>query len=398
MNPRSLFASVRILVLGAIASALLVPAAHAGKNANGALIVHTNDAYTYSTQTVCTFGNVGEPPSCEGAITRTDKDSGSVVWLLAAFPAGANPGVAVVYFGIDYDVMNLDPAASYRVCGPAGTVEVPDGDWPYSGRGNSVAFGSPVVGDILFPYYAFKIDDYSGGIGNPWFGTAINPTGGYAAFIDDSNPPLLDPCTRFGHVSWRAQGANDCPTAVPQACCFPGGACTEVLATDCLAQGGTPHDLGIGCDPNPCPLPCCFQNGTCAVLDRAACTADGGISDTTHASCEPNPCIQPPPGACCFGAFDCIIMNEPDCLGLNGSWYASSDCDPNPCPQEPLGACCSPGGICYLMNRWPCESIHFTWKGPGTSCSPSPCSAGSEKTSSPRHLEVSWGRLRMLFR
>ncbi len=181
--------------------------AKAGKNANGALIVHTNDNYTYSAATACSAPE-GEPASCGAAVTQSNKSSGAVVWLLAALPDTSNPAVSVVYFGIAYDDVNLDPGAGYRLCGPAGSIEVQDANWPYSGKGNSVAFGSPVIGDRLFPFYVFKID---GGTTGSYFGTAINPTGGYAEFVDDSNPPVEDRVTRFGTVRWFAPGSNECP-------------------------------------------------------------------------------------------------------------------------------------------------------------------------------------------
>ncbi len=186
-----------------------VAPAYAGRNANGALIVHTNDAYSYSAATACTTP-YAEPASCAAAITRSDKSSGTVVWLLAAFPDTSNPAVSVIYFGIDYDDVNLDPGSSYKSCGPAGTVEVPDGGWPYTGRGNSVALGSPVTGDLLFPFYVFRID---GGTEGSYFSTAANPTGGYAAFVDDSNPPVMDTVTRSGTIRWFAAGSNSCPAS-----------------------------------------------------------------------------------------------------------------------------------------------------------------------------------------
>ncbi len=47
---KSRFPSVTVhkLVFTTLVLALLTTAARAGKNANGALIVHTNDAYSYS--------------------------------------------------------------------------------------------------------------------------------------------------------------------------------------------------------------------------------------------------------------------------------------------------------------------------------------------------------------
>jgi hypothetical protein len=73
--------------------------AEAGRNAGGSLILHTADTYEYSTATACTTAS-GEPASCAEAVTRTDRDQGAVLWLLAAFDPTASPGVTVVYFGI----------------------------------------------------------------------------------------------------------------------------------------------------------------------------------------------------------------------------------------------------------------------------------------------------------
>jgi hypothetical protein len=198
-------------ILAVSLSALQGPA-EAGKNKNGALIVHTNDSYIYSAQTACST-TLADPGTCAAAGTRSEKASGTVVWLLAAFLSGANPGVSGIYFGIDYDDLNLDPGVTFKACGPPGTLDVPDTDWPYAGRGNTVGFGSPVVGDILFPFYVFKID---GGSPGSFFGTAVNPVGGYAAFIDDSAPPITDRCGNFGQVRWYQAGSNSCP--VPSLC------------------------------------------------------------------------------------------------------------------------------------------------------------------------------------
>ncbi len=200
------------LAAAAVLSFVLVAPAHAGKNKNGALIVHTNDSYLFSAQTVCS-ATLGDPGTCSAAITRSDKSSGTVVWLLASFLSTASPGVAGIYFGIEYDDLVLDPGVAFKACGPAGTLELPDGDWPYSGRGNTVAFGTPIVGDTLFPFYVFRID---GGAPGAFFGTAVNALAGYAAFIDDSAPPVTDRCSRFGQVHWYEQGSNNCPA--PSTC------------------------------------------------------------------------------------------------------------------------------------------------------------------------------------
>jgi hypothetical protein len=186
---------------------LLPGAVMAGKNAGGALIVHTQDSYVYSAVTACTT-TYSTPASCEEANTRSDKSEGTVVWLLAAFPDSSSPAVSGIYFGIDYDDVNLDPGVSLQVCGPDGSQQIPDAGWPYEGRGNTVAFSSPIEGNHLFPFYVFKID---GGTDSSYFSTGINPTGGYAAFFDDSFPPVNDEITNFGTVRWYAAGENSCP-------------------------------------------------------------------------------------------------------------------------------------------------------------------------------------------
>jgi hypothetical protein len=129
----------------------------AGSNSNGAIIVHTNDAYNYSAGTVCTT-TLGAPATCEEAITRSDKNfvtlgQRSTVWFLAAFLPTASPRVASVYFGTDVDDANFDAGSNYGPCGPAGTQQVPDAGWPYD-VGNSVGFGTPILGNTLFRFYA----------------------------------------------------------------------------------------------------------------------------------------------------------------------------------------------------------------------------------------------------
>jgi len=207
--------SLPILVALALGALLLCAAASislGGPNRNGAMIVHTNDAYTYGSGTVCATP-LGDPGTCQAAVTRSDKGSGTVVWLLASFLPTASPAVTTIYFGIDYAGEGLDPGDAFKPCGPAGTQQLPDADWPYSGRGNTVAYPTAVTGDRLFPFYAFKIE---GGAAGSWFGTAVNPIGGYAAFVDDGNPPQTDRCVNFGRVRWYEAGSNSCPA--PSGC------------------------------------------------------------------------------------------------------------------------------------------------------------------------------------
>lgn len=198
-------AGVLPVVLGILVATC--SAAQAGKNAGGAMVVHTDDEYAWTTGACANFDS-WVPQSCDSLNTRTDNDdeTPALIWFIAAFPDTADPGVTVAYFGIDHNL----PAYyidRHGYCGPSGTIEVPDTGWPDdTDAGNSVAFGSAVTSDSLFPFYWFS----AYGFENAYLGTAENPTGGYAAFVDDSNPPVQDEVTRFGTVRWYAAGSNDC--------------------------------------------------------------------------------------------------------------------------------------------------------------------------------------------
>jgi hypothetical protein len=362
---------MRKLLLALLILGFACSPSFAGKNAGGAMIVHTNNTYNYCNNNVCTTAT-GDPGTCQNAVTNATRAAGQVVWCLAAFPPSSNPGVTVVYFGIDYDDTTLDPGINKRFCGPAGSLEVPDDDWPYTGRGNSVAFGSPVAGDQLFPFYIFRID---GGTDGSYFSTTINPTGGYAAYVDDENPPGLDYITKFGTIRWNAAGFNDCPTdVVPGACCFPDGSCIVLDRDACIAQGGAYQGDATLCDPNPCPQPqgaCCFVDGTCSVLTASACATAGGQYQGNFTDCDPNPCPQPQ-GACCFTDGSCVVLTRDGCVGQGGAYQGNfTVCDPNPCPQ-PEGACCFVDGTCQVLTAAACAQASGSYQGNFTECDPNP--------------------------
>jgi hypothetical protein len=230
------------------------PATTTGPNLNGAIIVHTNDAYTYLSTTICTTTRL--PETCADAITRTDKSAGAVVWFLAAFLPTVSPRVAAIHFGINYDDVNLDPSVKKGMCAPAGSLEAPDSGWPSNTAGNSVAFGTPMVGVTLFPFYYFVVDEYSGGTAVRFLCSSVNPTFGYAAFFDDSFPTGVNNVTRFGCINWYGDGGmNDCPQVQPAlgACCDLLGNCTMTSQANCLAPSlWLPETT---CEPNPCPGP-----------------------------------------------------------------------------------------------------------------------------------------------
>jgi hypothetical protein len=241
------FVLILLLVL------LAPPLAIAGKNAGGALIVHTTGIPGYRTFDVCI--DYEDPGSCENAGTQLDDDFDSkIIWFLAAFIPGTDPGVSSITFGLDHNIpegwMWL-----WGPCGPDGTIEGSDPGWPNDAltAGNRVLFGSPVVGVHLFPYYGMAIFGFPGA----YTGTWIHPGAGYAGFQDDDVPAGIDRCFRFGQVRWFEPGFNQCPgphhspIRVP-ACCFLNGTCLYLDAEDCISIGGDPQGPGSTCDPNPC--------------------------------------------------------------------------------------------------------------------------------------------------
>ncbi|MBD3161545.1 MAG: hypothetical protein GF346_04920 [Candidatus Eisenbacteria bacterium] len=329
----------------------------AGKNEGGAMIVHTQnqEAYTGTMAPCGATWDTYEPATCEEAITQGDIGSASarqLVWYVAAFHPTSNPGVTVVYFGHNH---NFPPGEgwldAWNFCGPDGTLEVADPGWPEDvNAGNSVAFGSPIVGDHLFPFYWFAAYAFDGA----FMGTAINPTGGYAGFVSDDNPGVLDEIDKFGTLRFYVPGENQCPEA-PQArgaCCFPDGSCEFVTDVECADLGGQYLGDDVACEPdNPCEQPgaCCFADGRCEYVLEGDCQGDYFIADEV---CDPNPCDQPDPmGACCFFDGSCEYVLEADCMGEY--WLEDVPCEPdNPC--LPLGACCYGDQMCVVTDEVDC--------------------------------------------
>ena len=320
--------------------------AFAGKNDGGVMVVHTNDAYSYSAGTACNVADA-EPQSCEEVVAQSNLTEGAVIWLLALFHADATPGVSVVYFGIDYDEANLDPGGRYKFCGPAGTLEVQDDDWPYTGRGNSVAFGTPVVGDLVFPFYVFEVN---GGLDGSYFSVTTNPTGGYASFVDDEQPPGSDLLTQeqFGTLRWNAPGDVPCPT---------------------------PPRLGA----------CCLsETATCELfLTEAACINSPGVWLGTGTACEGLQC-----GACCYWLDDggnwrrrCVVTSQQDCE-VTGPW---NDHQENVGGQF-VGANWGVPGIPCALNAAQADSIWW-------------CADPRDPNDPYFPVEPStWGRLKAIFR
>jgi hypothetical protein len=353
-----------LLVLGIMA--LICSPAMAGKNAGGALVVHTDDAIPWSSA-ICNFFDTFVPQNCADLNTQTNMDelTTAFIWFIAAFPSSANPGVTVAYFGNDHNLPEFyHNRWGYCANGTTGSVEVPDSGWPEfpATAGTSVAYGQPILGDTFFAVYYFDVWGFAGA----YYCSGINPTGGYAAYVDDSNPPVTDPVELFGCVRWYEPGNNECPNdgPLPGACCFEDGACILTEGLDaCLAAGGYMY-MGDGtlCSPNPCPQPgaCCFDNGDCVFMLQELCTQAGGTLFIPGTVCEPNnPCPQPPQ-ACCFADGSCQMLEAGACVNQGGTpWGEGTTCMPdNPCPL-PMGGCCFADGSCQVTYEADCTGDYW---------------------------------------
>lgn len=373
-----------LLALGILA--LICSPAMAGRNTNGALVVHTNDSVVYTP--TANFCNSTLPTVCEelNANATGGVNAEQVIWLLAAFRPESSPGVTTIQFGINH---NIPAGAGYFTafgsCGPS-PLELPDAGWPETGYGNLVAYGSAVY-DHVFKYYWFAL--YVDGPGN-YFGTRTYPSTNEAKFVDDGNPPVEDLIYNFGTVQWDGTGVNNCPTqpTARGACCYADGSCLVQTVTEC---GG--HYLGDNtvCDPNPCPQPeaCCFVDGSCQFILADACIVAGGSPQGAGTSCQPNNCEQPPvPEACCFQDGSCQFILAADCTAQGGTpMGAGTTCETVNC-QIPTGACCDEVGNCTVTTAADCQG---TYMGDGTVCDPNPCPV-------PVRENTTWGQIKANYR
>jgi len=198
--------------------------------------------------------------------------------------------VSVVYFGHDHNL----PQYYHRdwgLCGPSRSIEIPDSGWPDSPAtaGSAVAFGSPIVGDRLFPFYYVDVWGFPGA----FYSTAINPIGGYAGFVDDSSPPVIDECHLFGVVRWYEEGCNHRDPWPTGACCFEDGTCYGGLWDWCGFSGGFWLGPCTSCDPNPCAQAgaCCLFGGYCMMRIEDDCTWIDGEFMGEGIACDPDPCV-----------------------------------------------------------------------------------------------------------
>jgi len=366
----------------------------AGRNADGAMLLHTNDACSFSTGwDYC--GDLGPysaplPATCDELVTTTTRDIAieSIVWMVAAFADASSPSVKSFQTGL-YGDITPDMFSGWGFC-PSNGLEIPDATWPGPNSGTAVTYLFPAITSHLFKIYYFAC-------GAPFSG-AIMRSGDYvggdhhAEWADDSDPAVIDYVFRFGSVGWGVAGSKDCPIPpTTGACCFPDGTCQVLDETICTGQGGAFQGLGTVCDPNPCPPPrgaCCFVDGSCIDLLEADCATQGGTWEGFGTDCATFQCPQPQPEACCFTDGSCQNLLADACRTAGGTPEGQgTNCDTFQCPQPPTGACCV-GTDCTITTQDGCSGL---WQGPDTTCEPvNPCATPVRSTT--------WGAIKGQYR
>jgi hypothetical protein len=382
---------MRNLFLPLITLIVIGTSAQAGRNADGAMVVHTDDTIEYSAGAqFCESPPL--PTECVGLNTNAHQgiEREQVIWLLAAFPDASSPGVTTIQFGITH---NIPPNQGYftqqTACGPM-PLELPDTGWPETGFGNLVAYGVPVY-EHLFRFYWFAL--FVDGPDN-YFGTRTYPSTNEAKFVDDGSPPIEDLCTLFGTVRWDGNGTNSCPGGdLSGACCFIDGHCEMLPPGDCFAQGGTFTASGYPCEPNPCAPTgsCCFCDTHCEVITAEECYERGGEYWNLQATCDPNPCPAQI-GVCCLDSGECVeVRCIRECANLGGHFDGyGGGCIPNPCAQ-PQVACCFDDGTCQYITADQCEADGGHSQGEGSDCEPNLCPYTPS-------MQTTWGKIKASYR
>jgi len=106
-------------------------------------------------------------------------------------------------------------------------------------------------------------------------------------------------------------------------------------------------------------------------LDALDVRLDGGCLPPVGGPAPPPPT---PVGACCgFSGQPCAEgKTESECTTAGGAWAGEdSVCATSLCPSAP-GACCATNGNCTVVSDQACYDSAGTFRGPGTTCQPTP--------------------------
>ncbi|MCA9758823.1 MAG: hypothetical protein KDA27_23720, partial [Candidatus Eisenbacteria bacterium] len=176
--------------------------ARSGVNANGYLLLHTDDTVVYSEDDEATYCDMlslecpfdpecdDDHSGCAMALDDLEPTSGrgpdpAVIWVIAAFPESSCPRVSAVQFGLSWP---YEVELGFVGYGNCADFEIATDGWPTDlGSGTAITYGN-AVRRTGFPVYWFAAYSYYG----PIEVSIANFTTGPAAFADDSVPSILD--------------------------------------------------------------------------------------------------------------------------------------------------------------------------------------------------------------
>ncbi|MFH1701594.1 MAG: dockerin type I repeat-containing protein [Candidatus Zixiibacteriota bacterium] len=195
--------------------------------------------------------------------------------------------------------------------------------------------------------------------------SAANAGTFYAQNLSDPTIDPIPPQSGFPVHTIIEYALVICPVEeVDEACCLEDGTCTDLLPSECIAQGGTPQGPDVVCTA---PEACCFDDGSCLTLDPLCCLEQGGNPQGSGTQCDPTGATQ----ACCMPDGGCVMLDPACCLAASGTPQGTgTTCsDPGICDPEVDEACCLDDGSCVMALPSDCITQGGTPQGTGTSCS-----------------------------
>ncbi|MEZ4651931.1 MAG: hypothetical protein R3E97_24655, partial [Candidatus Eisenbacteria bacterium] len=340
--------------------------AAAGPNSAGTLILHAVRADELSTDPD-TCGTV-PLAACASATVSTDEFEILIVYVLVAFPEGAEPRLSGVTFGIEYP--EQVSVFSWETCGD---FDLGTATWPSSGSGTATTWVSAKTDPLVTVGALSVLADENA---TAQLSLTSHPLHG-ATLADDSVPSNVDPIRTLGALGFGTDGVLPCP--VPDgACCHFDGSCEVTLESECTGIGDRWAGEFVSCDAAACPPPpqgaCCEPDDDCVVRSEASCLERGGTYQGDSTECGPGPCDPQPTGACCSWLGLCELRTESDCGYSGGTFFGlDSVCEPGPCVTGP---CCFDDS-CVMATEEGCGSYGGIFRSEDTSCEPNPCADGA---------------------
>ncbi len=174
----------------------------------------------------------------------------------------------------DFHVEVFDPNI-----GNYSAVVLPPGNWQFTvhtvdGVTWWASWWSPGCLNPIWSTFRFQFDNQNPSAWANWRTT-------YGAVSDPDTPDIWD---RSENHASEADGYGyrvHAPvyTAQPEACCLQDGTCVTVMASTCIAMGGTPQGAGTACQA--ATVACCLQDGSCVDVDPLCCDDLGGTVATS---------------------------------------------------------------------------------------------------------------------